>query len=574
MKKRTASTLWLWLAVFGLVACAQLLDPGPVVEDPGPGEQALADAIATTEREEAKPPEAVKSLLFPPLPGRKLRADEREPRFDLSVSAAPARRFFLGLVKDTPYNMIVHPAVAGEISLHLKSVTIDEVMETVQEVYGYGYRRTAGVIHVTPSKLRTQVFQLDYLNIRRAGQSRTRVSSGQVSEQGGADAEDTSEQVVIGRERAGYVSGSMISTESETDLWRELEKTIRHIVGDEAGRLVVTSPNAGTIAVRAMPPELRDVAEYLRTIEETLQRQVVLEAKIIEVTLDDGFRAGINWAYIGELGADNFIIGAQTGGGTSLGSSLLSEIAGNTGNLDPRPPDDLTSGSDTSAFGGVFTVAIGGDNVNAFIELLETQGETQVLSSPRVSTLNNQKAVIKVGSDEFFVTDVSTTTVQGTTTTTNPDVTLTPFFSGIALDVTPQIGDDGYVTLHIHPSVSEVQDQVKTISLGVDTLTLPLAFSTIRETDSVVRAHSGQVIVIGGLMQDNVTDQRASTPFFSKIPLLGSLGEQNAEAALKKELVILLRPTVIGPGTWRAALKGSAERLAEMKSRQRLGGNP
>ncbi len=102
----------------------------------------------------------------------------------------------------------------------------------------------------------------------------------------------------------------------------------------------------------------------------------------------------------------------------------------------------------------------------AFIELLETQGDVQVLSSPRIATINNQKAVIKVGSDEFFVTDISSTTVTGTATTTSPDITLTPFFSGIALDVTPQIDAGGRVTLHVHPTISQVTDQQKTITVA------------------------------------------------------------------------------------------------------------
>ena len=242
--------------------------------------------------------------------------------------------------------------------------------------------------------------------------------------------------------------------------------------------------------------------------------------------------------------------------------------------MDPRTLVPIL-GSEASAFGGVFSLGIESDDFSAFIELLETQGDTQVLSSPRVATMNNQKAVIKVGSDEFFVTDISTTTTTGGGgTTTNPSVELTPFFSGIALDVTPQVGSDGYVTLHVHPSVSEIQDQNKTISIGVDTLVLPLALSTIRETDTIIRARSGQVVVIGGLMQDNLRDERASVPFASKVPLLSSFFEQNGEAGLKRELVVLLRPVVVEPGIWQKQLEDSAKRMRLLRERQRRGGRP
>jgi MSHA biogenesis protein MshL len=348
------------------------------------------------------------------------------------------------------------------------------------------------------------------------------------------------------------------------------------------------SPSSGIVSVRAYPSEQSEVAAYLRQVQESLQRQVVLEAKVIEVTLDDRFRSGINWAKLSRVRGVDVLL-TQTGGGTVLDPPFLSEIAGSGGSLSELPGltrelnglpapdlgDALPNGAQTSAFGGIFTGTIIDDDAAAFIELLESQGDTQVLSSPRVSALNNQKAVIKVGSDEFFVTDVSTTTVTGTTTTTNPDITLTPFFSGIALDVTPQIDADGVVTLHIHPSVSEVNDQIKIIDIGSGSpLVLPLAFSTIRETDTIVRARSGQLIVIGGLMQDNTLDRRASLPFLGRIPPFSWVFAQNLEDAFKKELVILLRPVVVGADTWTSQIQTSVERAADMKKRQSQRGNP
>jgi MSHA biogenesis protein MshL len=449
-------------------------------------------------------------------------------------------------------------------------------MEAVEKIYGFACTRSGDTYNVTPQQLVHRVFELDYLFVRRDGRSETRVSSGQVSEQAGSTDDDAgnddNDNVTTGDEESGAISGSVISTTSQSDLWTEVGTTLRAIVGDGEGRQVMVSPSSGIVVVRAFPSELAEVDAYLHSVQSSLQRQVVLEAKVVEVTLDDRFRSGINWAQLGRVrGAD--VLTSQTGGGTSLDPPFLSEIAGSFGDLTP-PGAALPIGTVTSAFGGVFTASIFEDDVAAFIELLEQQGDTQVLSSPRVSTLNNQKAVIKVGSDEFFVTDVSTTTVTGTTTTTNPNVTLTPFFSGIALDVTPQIDADGYVTLHIHPSVSEVNDQTKTIAIGANTLSLPLAFSTIRETDTIVRARSGQVIVIGGLMQDNLTDRRASVPFLGRIPLLGSLFEHNLEDALKKELVILLRPMVVESDTWTRSIQESVEREKAMKARQRLGGKP
>jgi MSHA biogenesis protein MshL len=347
------------------------------------------------------------------------------------------------------------------------------------------------------------------------------------------------------------------------DFWSELEAALRTIVGNEPGQQVVVQPQAGVVVVRAQPTKLNEVETYLAAIQGNLQRQVILEAKIIEVELSDGFQSGINWAALGKPDDNKSILIGQTGGGSIFGSGV-SEISGNTGSL--LPGGALPIGTATSAFGGVFSAALNLNDFVAFIELLETQGDVQVLSSPRVATINNQKAVIKVGSDEFFVTDVSSTTVTGTTTTTTPDITLTPFFSGIALDVTPQIDARDRVTLHIHPTVSEVVDQNKTITVGGQTQNLPLALSSVRESDSIVSAQSGQVVVIGGLMKTESRRNRAGVPYLERMPWVGSLFRHAKTLDRKSELVILLRPIVVHDGSaWNGARDQARQRLDSLE---------
>jgi MSHA biogenesis protein MshL len=157
-----------------------------------------------------------------------------------------------------------------------------------------------------------------------------------------------------------------------------------------------------------------------------------------------------------------------------------------------------------------------------------------------------------VGTDEFFVTNVSTTTTTGTTSTTTPSVTLQPFFSGISLDVTPQIDENNNIILHIHPSVSDVTTKTKTVKLGTSgELDLPLASSTISETDSIVRAQDGQIVAIGGLMKRSFTSDRNQVPGLGDVPVVGSLFSNSNRSAIKQELVILLKPTVVtGSDTW------------------------
>ena len=189
------------------------------------------------------------------------------------------------------------------------------------------------------------------------------------------------------------------------------------------------------------------------------------------------------------------------------------------------------------------------------IDLLQTQGNVQVLSSPRITATNNQKAVIKVGEDEYFVTEVSSTTTTGTSTTTTPEVGINPFFSGIALDVTPQIDKDGSVILHVHPSVTVTAEQNKTIQLGNEQFILPLAQSRIRESDTIIRAKSGEIVVIGGLIETYTIDEESKTPLFGDIPLLGGLFKSVSESTQKRELIILLKPVVIGQDTWKTQLQ-------------------
>jgi MSHA biogenesis protein MshL len=367
-----------------------------------------------------------------------------------------------------------------------------------------------------------------------------------------------------GRDQEAQTTGSVIDTVNNSDFWADLEVTLIAIVGAGEGRQVVVNAQSGVVFARGMPEELRAIGEYLERIHGAAKRQVILEAKIIEVTLSDGFQAGVNWAAVQQRANGNVFTGGNLSGGGQLGSTppLAPPLAGQPLTVAPGNP---ITGFASETLGAAFALAFDIGDFNAFVELLETQGDTRVLSSPRIATLNNQKAVIKAGTDEFFVTEVRSNTVTGTASTTSRDVTLTPFFSGIALDVTPQISAGGEVTLHIHPTVSEVTDQTKVLTISGQTDTLPLAFSEIREADSVVKAKSGQIIAIGGLMRNSSRRVNFSTPVLGRVPGLKRLFGSTRDVETVTELVILLRPIVVDDDEdWPRIIQPAAQRLTAL----------
>ncbi|MDR9825937.1 pilus (MSHA type) biogenesis protein MshL [Vibrio sp. FNV 38] len=515
--------------------------------DPVEAKSALNEAInETNSRSLEQLPSSVEADLMPDLDGSGLNNYETVKRYRIKADEVDARAFFTSLVQGTEYSAAIHPAVRGNVTVNLTDVTLDEVLAVVRDMYGYEVDRKGKVIQVYPADLRTVSIPVDYLQLSRNGRSLTSITTGTITNTDDSSNNSSSSDFSSSSSSSNSSSsnsntsrgGTEIETISESDFWPQLSTAVSQLIGQGDGRSVVVMPQAGVLSVRAYPDELREVREFLNVSQERMHRQVILEAKIMEVTLSDGYQQGINWS---NLSIDNGSVVVDR-----LGAAAL-------------------PGMDTigSLLGGQTNITISDGSFEAVLSFMGTQGDLNVLSSPRVTATNNQKAVIKVGTDEYYVTDFSSVVGSGDNSEASPDFELTPFFSGIALDVTPQIDNSGNVLLHVHPSVIEVEEQIKEIGYGDQTVTLPLARSSIRESDSVIRARDGDVVVIGGLMKSSTSEAVSKVPFLGDVPALGHLFRNTTEYTEKTELVILLKPTIVGVNTWQKELERSRDLLQE-----------
>ena len=551
--RRPALAVWSLLGVGVLSGCAAL-DRPLRTPDVSAAVRAELPAAAPSAVVPAKVSDALAEPAAPPV------ALPPEPRLDLLVNNAQAREVFLAIVADTRYSMLMHPDVSGTLSVTLRGVTVTEALEAIRDVYGYDFKIDGRRITVYAPTLQTRVFTVNYPTSLRSGSSELRVSSGAGLQSTTAGTSSTSASSTATTTQ--QPENSRVSTTSRSDFWGELAASVRSLVGTGEGRNVVSSPQAGILAVRAMPEELRQVDKFLKATQASVERQVMLEAKVVEVELRDGYQSGVNWGAMGSDVNGQAAVGVIGSGVTSTNAFVQGTTTINGAVAFPA----VASG------GGLFGLALATSQFGAVLGFLETQGDVQTLSSPRLATLNNQKAVLKVGSDEFYVTGVTggtSTSSSSTTTSSNttmPTVTLTPFFSGISLDVTPQIDDGVNVTLHVHPSLTTVTEKTKQVDLGsVGNYRLPLASSSVNETDTLVRIQDGNIVAIGGLMQLESSRNASGLPGTTGMPGLGALFGNRATQGRKKEVIVLIKPTIIrSAADWEAQGRRTRAALDDM----------
>jgi MSHA biogenesis protein MshL len=382
------------------------------------------------------------------------------------------------------------------------------------------FQREGNLVRVSKPQIATRIFTLNYIAATRSGTSSLSASGGTSGggfgggASGGqaAGATGAGGSTGGGGSSAGGGSTSSVSATDNVDLWSELQRTLSMFLSKEGS--IVLNKTAGLIAVTDYPANTARVGQYIDLLQGAVQRQVMIEAKIVEVTLNKNFSAGIDWSQI-PYGLTLPFLGAIKG----------------------ALPNGAIASQNLATAGTALQVGVATQTgFQAILHALDRQGKVSILSSPRVSTMNNQKAVIKVATDDvFFSQTTQRETLTGLVTQVVTPNTIT---EGIVLDVTPQIGDDA-ITMTIHPSISERLGQVTSPNGDV----VPVI--AVRATDTVVRVQDGQTVVIGGLMEQRSSRNRSGVPGLQRAPIVGRAFRNQDDQDTKVELVILLTPTVI-----------------------------
>jgi MSHA biogenesis protein MshL len=515
---------------------------------------------AEAARAQPPPEEKLKELVIPQMEETKKVPNKL---FSIYARDSSVQDVLLAFSKESELNIVIDPELNGKVTIDLKRVTLKEALDAILTPLGWTYRIDGKFIKVSRPQLETRLFKLNYIATKRTGKREVYAST---STGGGLQASTLpGQQTAIspGGSRTGYTD---LVTLDDMDLWKEIQKGLENLIFgfveekteetvtergpekekatwtkvDTKGKKLVINKSSGVIMVTDYPINLNKVASYIEAVEGSSQRQVSIQAKIMEVILSDGYKEGINWKVIEGLPrsinmAWGFSDKTKTKGfpGTTTGYATTPSTSGGTS----ASSIDIPGAYKIAPYGGIFAIGAAGTEValSDIMQAISEQGDVKVLSSPTISTLNNQKAVIRVGNqDVFFITGAVAT--QTTVTQTIQPMTIDV---GILLDVTPQIAEDGTIIMNIHPSITDKTGE-KTTPDGKSTFPL----LSVRETDTTVRVRDGQTIIIAGLMQEKTEENYTGFPVLDSIPALGALFRYKTQTKRNSELVIMITPTI------------------------------
>jgi MSHA biogenesis protein MshL len=514
-------------------------------------------------KEQPKPSAQLKEITLPQpvpevtlkelvLPQKEEAKKVPEKLFSFFARDASIQDVLLAFSRESDLNIVIDPEISGKVTIDLKRVTLREALDAILFPLGWTYRIDGRFIQITRPQMETRLFTLNYISTKRSGKREIYASTGGGLQTG----------ALLGQQGAASTGGTrtgfsdLVSTD-EMDIWVEIQRGLETIIFGSAdekekpadkekatlarvdgkGKKLIINKSTGVIWVTDYPLNLNKVASYLETMEGSSQRQVTIQAKIMEVILSDDYKAGINWKVIEGLPRSINLSWGLTDktGTTGYPGGTTSTTSGTTG---------TTAGTITTPgtfkikpFGGTLAIGALGTEValSDIVQAISEQGDVKILSNPTISTLNNQKAIIRVGDqDVFFITGAVAT--QTTVTQTIQPMTID---IGIILDVTPQIAEDGTIIMNIHPSITEKTGDKVTPD---GKTTFPLL--SVRETDTTVRVRDSQTIIIAGLMAERKEETAIGVPLLKSIPLLGHLFRYKTENKKNTELVIMITPTL------------------------------
>ena len=539
-----------------LILLMSLLLAGGCATSPSPKKERMKLPSHTGEAIPPPPPEETLKELVVPQKEEAKKIDEK--RFSFFARDVNVQDVLLAFSKESDLNVVLEPELSGKVTIDLKRVTLKEALDAILTPLGWTYRLEGKFIKVLRPQLESRLFTLNYAATRRTGRREvyTSASSGGGLQTTAIPGQQTA--LTPGGRRTGYTD---VISFDDVDLWREIHKGLEAIIFGSAeekekevspeteritwtrvdgkGKKLIVNKSTGVIWVTDYPVNLNKIASYLETIEGSSQRQVSIQAKILEVTLTDEYREGINWEVIEGLPRSINLAWGLTDktGLTGFPGGPNGYLTGTGGTGTTSSTIQTPKGFKIAPYGGILAIGGAGTEIplSEIMEAISKYGDLRVLSSPTLSTLNNQKAIIRVGNQSvFFITGAVAT--QTTVTQFIQPMTID---IGIVLDVTPQIAEDGSIIMNIHPSIT---DQTGSVVAPDGKSTFPLL--SVRETDTTVRVRDGQTIIIAGLMQEKTQPSYVGVPGLQSAPLVGGLFRYKKETKTNSELVIMITPTL------------------------------
>ncbi len=513
--------------------------------------------------------------LPPPKPSSKVET------YSLIVTNVPAPEILFALARDAKINLDINPGIQGNVTLNAIKQTLPQILNRISKQVDMRYELDNGNLIVMPDSPYLKIYKIDYVNMNRDSDggisNATQVGSGISGMTGTAGS-------------SGNTSNLSIKSSAKNHFWERLESNIKDILretdkllpsgssetvvqqssttsttgtgispaangkksaplkggienspnaaalageGTTVTRLntfreaasVITNPESGIITVRASGRQHEKIQDFISHVMTNSRRQVLIEATIVEVRLSEQYQQGINWSNLSQPGSSGFQLG-QTGSGTLSAAS--------TGSL-----FTLNYANSTSDLGVI----------SASIKMMESFGQVKVLSSPKLSVLNNQTAMLRVVDNYVYFT-INATTVSstgGAPAITTYSTTSNSVPVGFTMSVTPQINDNDSVLLNMRPSITRLFGFVNDPNpdLAKAGVVSQIPQTQTREMESVLKVENNQIAVMGGLMQDEINHQTDEIPLLGRIPYLGNLFKYRNEKNVKSELIIFLRPVII-----------------------------